>query len=332
NSEEMELANYGIMLWGNLNYKYNEATMGWNGSSDFSWISYKQRDWTVPNVVGYMESHDEERLMYRNSQYGNSIEGYNTKETNTALHRMELAAVFFFTIPGPKMIWQFGELGYDYSIDYNGRLGQKPIKWDYFDNQNRLRLYQVYSALINIKKEQSAFRSSDFTLSLAGAKKKININASSMYVTIVGNFGLVENSIDPSFQKPGKWYDFFAGDSIGVDDPHGLIKLDAGEYKIYTTKKLTTPDIVTSINNNINSNNGKLRVYPNPARNSLNLYNDIEIKKVAVNNIIGSQIKVINNIHSKIININVSDFQAGLYFVSVYDKSGKVETRKFIKR
>jgi len=28
NSEERELANYGIKLWGNQNYNYNEATNG----------------------------------------------------------------------------------------------------------------------------------------------------------------------------------------------------------------------------------------------------------------------------------------------------------------
>ena len=30
---------------------------------------------------------------------------------------MELAACFNLPLPGPKMIWQFGELGYDYSIN-----------------------------------------------------------------------------------------------------------------------------------------------------------------------------------------------------------------------
>ena len=38
NSEETVLSNYGTMLWGNMNYEYNEATMGYhdNGKSDFS--------------------------------------------------------------------------------------------------------------------------------------------------------------------------------------------------------------------------------------------------------------------------------------------------------
>ncbi len=67
-SEEIVLTDYGMMIWGNNNYNYNEATMGYNesGKSNFSRISYKSHGFTKPNLVGYMESHDEERLMYKN--------------------------------------------------------------------------------------------------------------------------------------------------------------------------------------------------------------------------------------------------------------------------
>jgi len=40
------------------------------------------------------------------------------KDTTTGLKRMELANTFFITVPGPKMIWQFGEVGYDIPIDF----------------------------------------------------------------------------------------------------------------------------------------------------------------------------------------------------------------------
>ena len=43
--------------------------------------------------------------------YGNSYLNYNTTDLDVALRRMGQAAAFFFTVPGPKMIWQFGELG-----------------------------------------------------------------------------------------------------------------------------------------------------------------------------------------------------------------------------
>ncbi len=128
NSEEIELTGYdnGMLVWGNANYNFNEATMGYNetGKSDFSWASWQNRGFTQPGLVAYMESHDEERLMYKNLTYGNVLGDYNIKDLATALDRNKLAAAFFFTLTGPKMIWQFGEFGYDVSIDFNNRVGE----------------------------------------------------------------------------------------------------------------------------------------------------------------------------------------------------------------
>ncbi len=101
NTEERELADYGMMLWGNGNFTINEATMGYheNGKSDFSGLSYQQRNWNIPHLVGYMESHDEERLMYKNVEFGNSGDDYEVQELQTALDRNEMATVFFFLYP-----------------------------------------------------------------------------------------------------------------------------------------------------------------------------------------------------------------------------------------
>ena len=65
-----------------------------------------------------MESHDEERMAYKNINFGNSSGAYNTKDTAVSLLRNEMCAAFLLSMPGPKMIWQFGELGYDYPINY----------------------------------------------------------------------------------------------------------------------------------------------------------------------------------------------------------------------
>lgn len=249
NSEEIVLANYGMMLWGNMNHNYNEATMGYNESnkSDLTWGSYKARGWQKPHLITYMESHDEERLMYKNLQYGNSSGNYNIKSLNTALSRIKLAAAFFFTIPGPKMIWQFGELGYDYSINYPCmtdacRLDKKPIKWDYYDNINRRNVYKVFHYLINLKKNYDAFRTTDYSLSVSSALKRIQLNYSSMNVNIVGNFDVIARSITPAFQNTGVWYNYFLNDTLYVTDVNSPIELQPGEFHIYTTVKLPEPE------------------------------------------------------------------------------------------
>lgn len=63
--------------------------------------------------VGFMESHDEERVAYKAQVYGN--EKIKTDLT-TRMNQLAANAAFCFTVPGPKMIWQFGELGYDETL------------------------------------------------------------------------------------------------------------------------------------------------------------------------------------------------------------------------
>ncbi|NOY49602.1 MAG: T9SS type A sorting domain-containing protein [Chlorobi bacterium] len=279
NTEEKVLANHGIMLWGNMNYNYNEATMGYVNNSNFSGISYKSRGFSEPNLVGYMESHDEERLMYKNLQYGNSNGvDYDITQLNTALRRNEMAAAFFITVPGPKMIWQFGELGYDYSINTcedgtindNCRLSPKPVKWAYYNDLNRRRLFYVYQALIDLKENQAAFSTSDFTLTVNGAAKSMHLNNDDMDVTIIGNFDVKEGYVNPSFQTAGTWYDYFSGDSLIITNTSENIGLQAGEYHIYTTKRLQIPEFV-GVNNLEDHSGNNINIYPNPASGNVNI-------------------------------------------------------------
>ncbi len=256
NSEEKELSDYGMMLWGNHNCNYNQATMGYPsgpcGTWDFSGISYKNRTWNNPYLVGYMESHDEERLMYKNLTYGNSSGDYNIQHFSTAIQRIKEAAAFFFTVPGPKMIWQFGELGYDVSIDDPCRVCNKPILWNYYNDAARLKLYKVFKTLINLKKDYPAFRSSSFQMDVANTGKRINIYDSTMDVVVLGNFGVQAGAYDPNFSRIGKWYDYFSGDSMNVTNVHTLLFLQPGEFHIYTTVKLPKPenDILNDVKRN----------------------------------------------------------------------------------
>jgi len=264
NSEEKELSAYGMLLWGNLNCQYGQASMGYPsgpcGNWDFGWISWKNREWSSPNIVGYMESHDEERLMYNNLTYGNASGDYNIKNLPTALQRIELISAFFFTVPGPKMIWQFEEMGYDYSIEYNGRTGNKPIRWDYYNDMKRRKLYQVMGALIRLKKEQPVFQSSDFILNTSDAIKTITIRDTSMNLLITGNFDVTEKTATLTFPSTGTWYEYFSGDSLVITNPDYHFTFSPGAYRIYTTKKLTPPDITAGIRPQKNENS-RLEVY-----------------------------------------------------------------------
>ncbi len=276
NNEERELSNYGMMLWGNMNYEYNEASMAY--SSNLNWGSYQARGWNAPNLITYMESHDEERLMYKNLQFGNASGNYNVRQLRTALRRMELVSAFLYTIPGPKMLWQFGEVGYDFSIFTceNGtvlpgndgcKLSPKPIRWDYYDNPDRRRLYDVTSALIHLKKTYDAFSTTTFNLNVAqGARKTIHLLHPEMNVAVQGNFNVVEMQIQNPFPTTGWWYEYFRGDSIEVTNTATPLTFFPGEYRLYTSVKLPPPPggYVTSSTEVVRNAFG-LEVMPNPS-------------------------------------------------------------------
>ncbi|WP_439184101.1 alpha-amylase family glycosyl hydrolase [Carboxylicivirga taeanensis] len=275
NAEELELANHGILLWGNANHSFNEATMGY--ASDFSWTSYQKRGWDKPHIVNYMESHDEERIMYKNLQYGNASGDYNVKLEATALRRTEAAAAMLMAIPGPTMIWQFGELGFDLSINRctdgsnsnDCRLAPKPPVWEYQNSAERRRLFKVYQLMIDYKKNEPVFSTADYSMDVAGTTKRIELNMSGSDIRMVANFGVTAATITPNFSTTGKWYDIFARDSINVTDRQMELTLKPGEYLMYSQKKLTGFDQPTSVKDP--SESSQLLVGPNPFKNQIHI-------------------------------------------------------------
>ena len=242
NSEEKELANYGMLFWGNHNYNFRYSARGAvSNPNDINtnWISYKERGWNNPNVLGYMESHDEERLVYDVLQNGASSGTYNTKDPATALERAKLAAALFLPVPGPKLIWQFGELGYDVNIDFNGRTGAKPLKWDYLRDANRAKLLRVYQELIKLKLTQPAFQTTDFVYQGATPVKSLTLNDATNPVVVLGNFDVQANAVALSLPKAGTWYDYFSGQTI---EAGSALNLQPGQWHILTATKLPTPE------------------------------------------------------------------------------------------
>ena len=241
NDEEKVLADNGFMLWGIMHEDYKNAAMGFDG--DLKRISHKERGWNSPNLVGYMESHDEERLMYELSLYGNTYDDYDIKKESTALNRMKLAHAFMLTVPGPKMIWQFGELGYDISINENGRTGEKQTKWEYFIDTDRRRLYNTVSELAKLKTTNPAFQTENYELDVWGKHKKILLKSDND-VQLIGNFDVTTQNVTPYSHNSGTgkdWYEFFSGDTITISENPQPITLLPGEFKLLSTQTLGSP-------------------------------------------------------------------------------------------
>ena len=348
NSEETVYANAGMMVWNNTNYAYNQATMGYNGN-ELKGASAQARGWTsVKNqygVITYMESHDEERLMFKNLKYGNYNATYNIKDLPTALRRIEQASAFFFTIPGPKMLWQFGELGYDISINDPCRVCNKPIRWDYFSNPNRYRLYNVLRNIIDLKTSYPAFRSINYNADdlNSGSSKHFHVSDASFNTTVFSNFAVDATSVTPYFQHTGTWYNYMTGETLQVNDVAATINLLPGEYRIYTDKQLKKPvagyikyelgvftqDFSDKVNDFI--------VYPNPvsSTNALNIgFNLRQSSEIfwTVTNILGEKIVQSNShrVQAGSMQENISTpLTSGVYFITL-TVDGATGMQKFI--
>ena len=245
--EEKELAEYGMLMWANANHNYGEAVMGYHGgdNSKLSWTYFKNRGWSKPNMVTYMESHDEERIMVKAKSYGNKSGNYDVKKTHVALERMKTAGALFFLIPGPKMIWQFGELGYDISINDGGRLGEKPIKWDYLQDIQRKNLFDTWSYLIGLRKAHPIFnhKNSNLKTWLNGSVKKIQYDYEGKHAFVAGNFDVIPKEVSIELPHKGSWHHVFLGDTISFDSQNVKISVPPGTFILLTDFAVDYPEI-----------------------------------------------------------------------------------------
>ncbi len=261
NSEEVELSNYGMLLWGNANKAFNEASMGWVSTSNFDGALSVNRGFLQPHLISYMESHDEERMMYKNVMFGNSTAsagGYDVKDTATALRRMELCASFLLTMPGPKMIWQFGELGYGYPINYcedgtintECRTRPKPIRWDYLQQNNRKKLHDVYSALLQLRGNPlfaEAFTTGSISRNFSGAFKWMTLNSGAGKLVVIGNFDVVEQTGSVTFPAAGNWYNYLNPPAtFAATGAAQSFTLQPGEYRVYLSSNVIIPVTIVS--------------------------------------------------------------------------------------
>jgi len=247
NTEENAYANQGMMMWTNLSTPGEQATMGYpsNPSWDLSGLFYDGYGFTQPYaLVSYFESHDQERLQYKNGQYGNDKGApYNVTTLATGLKRDEMGAAFMFSSPGPKLVWEYGELGYDASIDYPtgtdaSRTADKPLYPAYKTDPNRKELFGVYKKMINMKIKNAVFATTNFTYSLAGYVKTIQLLDPSANVEVVGNFDVLPQTAVVTFPSAGTWYDNLSGTSITITNAANTMTLAPGEYHVYSSAVL----------------------------------------------------------------------------------------------
>lgn len=265
--EENEYMNYkqGMMPWQRFDTQYSELNMGWGGSGqDISTIYYKHNNnFSRPLRMGNLESHDEERIAFKSKAYGNSGNAaHDVKALPVYTSRMQASGAFHLLVPGPKMIWQFSELGYDHSINTcgNGTVGsgdacrtdRKPIRWDFLQNADRKGLYDAWSALMKLKKAYGQVFSQDldagYDLGLSRFKNFSITNATASFV-VIGNFDVYSGTKTIYFPSTGTWTDYMTGNSITITNNSWGITLNPGEYRIYNNKGITKNNLTPPVSN-----------------------------------------------------------------------------------
>ncbi len=237
-SEELELAQKGMILWRNSNSAYCQSAMGWDSDSSFEGIYV---DALPDGWVGFMESHDEERVAYKQQQWGN---GVLKSDLETQMKQLGVNAAFSLLVPGPKMIWQFGEMGYDYSINSNEsgtaesedyRTSRKPICWDYLEDEHRAQLVAEYSRLLALRGAYpELFEEGCLNWSVASSAwangRYLSLSDGEKKIVVMGNFTLGEIESTSTLQSGESWYDFDSGELC----QESIITLSPNSYRLFT--------------------------------------------------------------------------------------------------
>lgn len=240
-TERPRLISYGMQCWENTNHAYCQTAMGWLKDGDG--FSAANQD----GYVTYCESHDEERMQYQCKQYGN---GNIKTDESVRLGRVAANVAFNVLLNGSHMLWQFEEIGYDFSIncdlqspnayDSGKRCNTKPRPESrgYFSSTNRVNAFKKCAQVI-------ALRTQLLPAVFAGNPTQVHIGSGYVTRTVqwgnnvfaVANFSPTENmSIDlPS----GTWYDYLGGATKAATS----YSLKPGELKVFTGTPIQAPVI-----------------------------------------------------------------------------------------
>ncbi len=263
-NEEQELAQSGMLLWSNAKFDMARSVQGF--AQDLGGMSYQQRGFEQPSLITYIESHDEERILVEL--------GANAAKTFSAIEKLErakLAAALWLMVPGPKMMWQWGEWGYDISINQNGRTGVKPAKPEYARDPERQKLWQVYQEFGQLRSTKSIFQTPSFTMQTSGIVKQILLSSGTSHALFIANTSIESQVVTPNIPQKGIWFDYFTGKSVDISNSTNQLNLLPGEFHLLTSESWNTKDLgilpwkVPNLAVLGTNTEKSIRVYPNPA-------------------------------------------------------------------
>ena len=168
--EENANATDGQIGWHNLNHASCQSVMFYNdGANGIRNFYTPNSDRTAWHSVAYAESHDEERMGYKLMQYGEA----SVKTGTARARRLGSMGAWLILNPGPKMIWQFQELGNDETTknaDGSNNTSPKKVNWNALENLISKRIYDAYAAVGGLRaaNEDMFGKDAEFAMSWNG--------------------------------------------------------------------------------------------------------------------------------------------------------------------
>lgn len=339
-TEELEWANYnrngeigGIMQWRKMTDPYANLLKG--NYADITGVTD-----ATNRYIGYAESHDEERVVYKALNDG----GANQTFGNLAkvLQRLPAMGSMLFLVPGPKMIWHFGDLGWDESIftcsngtvQFNDgcKLDTKPQpQWteNWMSDPARMIVYNQWAKLIDLKKTENVFENGQhsFNLSVTGSPRldvwtSTTPNTDLSYVFVRTNFSDNTLNTPGGFPYVGTWYDLMDNSEVTVTSTNQNITMTPGGFKVYGNKQSVLSQ------NTVDKN--RVTLQPNPTNGTF--FINTNAKQVVIYNLAGQLVQQFNGSFDSSYTYSIDNLDRGIYLVKITDENNNQSTMKLIKK
>ncbi len=312
-SEEDYLASQGMYLWRNMNSVYSQTAMGYQSSSDMSGMISSPRQW-----VGYAESHDEERNFFQAKTYG---AGSLKTDSVARIARIPLNIAFTTLLPGPKMVYEFGEMGYDYSINSNGgRTNEKQQAWAWLNLPQRKAAADACAKIITLRKlYPTAFTQGSYVTSVGSGDwsqgRRIALSHSSLNMIVLGNFDpTISVTGNPTFPSTGTWYNLLTGESLNVSNTNMTISMQPGQLLIYTDRIVNLPNALSAPKADVDCS-----VFPTATLSKVYITSASSILNARLYNLQGAQIKSVSSTNE----VDLSGMSNGIYILEVNTTGGR---------
>ncbi|MBQ0137117.1 MAG: hypothetical protein KBS40_03860 [Bacteroidales bacterium] len=234
-SERPQLISYGMQCWQNTNNAYSQVAMGWLKEGD------ALNDANKDGYISYTESHDEERNQYKVKMYGNGDLKTNEK---ARLNRVPLTMAFNVLLNGSHMLYQYGEIGFDYSLfsaegssviteDNKCKPKVKPENMGWLSpGSARMAIYDKVAKIIKLRTQYlPAVFEGNPTASNLGSGVEVRSIQWGEDVLVVGNFAA---SAGNAYTLPaGTWYDYLNNNQKITT---AKLSLSPGDLRILTGK------------------------------------------------------------------------------------------------